>query len=87
MELSQNEIKTMRVLVAHPNWLSIKSKWMMDFTRSTAVNEADLIRNAVGFDAWQKCIARFESYADETVKIRREKDDGLEYVSPAARPE
>lgn len=84
--LNTTEIKLVRALLANPAWLGVKTKWLMDFPRPEATSEVQLIRNAVGFDYWQRCIARLESYAEEAQLPKREKNQDLEYDNDRARP-
>lgn len=42
---------------------------------STAVTDADLIRNSVGFDYWQKCITEIEGIGEITERPERAEDD------------
>lgn len=42
---------------------------------NNAVTDADLIRNSVGFDYWQKCISEIEAIGEVPERPERAEDD------------
>lgn len=86
-ELSSTDVRAVRALISSPAWARVKQQLLNDFKFSPSKNDADLIRNAVGFSAWHDCVERFESYATPEKRLRAEKEEELEYDNSQQKPE